>query len=178
MDEYGKISYANSRKMLDRAAKAREKIMAAAEQCEHYPKNMLADWLRDDVFKDVRSKTNQLLYEFAEKHDMSLHDVCMRFMPKYDYKVEPFDAEGRSAPMFNVDISLETMPLDLGQGPGYWKDKYFKLKEQMQKLVDDKDDGDGTVTLARGHHVRNADGSVTDVSNDSRYKCKISRIER
>lgn len=45
-------------------------------------------------------------------------------------------------------------------------------REQMQKLVDNKDDGDGMVTLARGHHVRNADGSVTDVSNDPRYKCK------
>ena len=43
MDDYGKISFANSRKMLDRAAEAREKIRAAAEQCEHYPKDMLAD---------------------------------------------------------------------------------------------------------------------------------------
>ena len=140
MDDYGKISYANSRKMLDRAAEAREKIWAAAEQCEHYPKDILADWLRDDVFKGVRSKTNQLLYEFAEKHEMSLHDVCMHFMSKYDYKVEPFDAEGRPAPMFNVGISLAPMPLDLEQGPGYWKGKYFKLKEQMQALVDSRDD--------------------------------------
>jgi len=140
MEENGKISFANSRKMLDRAQEAREKIRAAAEQCEHYPKDMLADWLRDDVFKGVRSKTNQLLYEFAEKHEMSLHDVCMHFMPKYDYKTEMFDAEGRCAPSFNVDISLEPMPLDLEQGPGYWKGKYFKLKEQMKSLIDSRDD--------------------------------------
>jgi hypothetical protein len=171
-DDFGKISYANSRKMLDRAAEAREKIMAAAEQCEYYPKDILADWLRDDVMKGLRNKTNQLIYEFAEKHEMSLHHVCMHFMPKYGYKTEIFDAEGRCVPSFNVDISLEPMPLDLEQGPGYWKDKYFKLKEQIQKLVDDKDDGDGTVTLARGHHIRNADGTVTDVSNDPRYKTR------
>jgi len=27
------------------------------------------------------------------------------------------------------------------------------------------------ITLARGHHIRNADGTVTDVSNDPKYKC-------
>ena len=140
MEEYGKISYANSRKMLDRAAEAREKIRATAEQCEYYPKDILADWLRDDVMKGLRNKTNRLLYEFAEKHDMSLHDVCMHFMPKYDYETEIFDAEGRCVPSLNVGISLEPMPLDLEQGPGYWKGKYFKMKEQMQALVDSRDD--------------------------------------
>ena len=43
------------------------------------------------------------------------------------------------------------------------------------QLVDDKDDGDEIITLARGYHVWNADGSVTDVSNDPRYKCKKGR---
>ena len=27
------------------------------------------------------------------------------------------------------------------------------------------------ITLARGHHIRNADGTVTDVSNNPKYKC-------
>lgn len=35
-----------------------------------------------------------------------------------------------------------------------------------------KEATDRIVTLARGHHIRNADGTVTDVSNDPRYKCK------
>lgn len=45
----------------------------------------------------------------------------------------------------------------------------------LSQLVVDKDDGDEIVTLARGYHVWNADGSVTDVSNDPRYKCKKGR---
>jgi hypothetical protein len=47
------------------------------------------------------------------------------------------------------------------------------LQEYVEAL--DKgisDDSKGTVTLCRGHHIRNADGTVTDVSNDPRYKCK------
>lgn len=31
---------------------------------------------------------------------------------------------------------------------------------------------DRIVTLARGHHIRNADGTVTDVSDNPRNKCK------
>jgi len=34
-----------------------------------------------------------------------------------------------------------------------------------------KEATDGIITLGRGHHIRNADGTVTDVSNDPRYKC-------
>lgn len=28
------------------------------------------------------------------------------------------------------------------------------------------------IVLARGHHIRNADGTITDVSNDPNYECK------
>lgn len=31
---------------------------------------------------------------------------------------------------------------------------------------------DRIVTLARGHHIRNADGTVNDVRNNPKYKCK------
>ena len=31
---------------------------------------------------------------------------------------------------------------------------------------------DRMVTIARGHHIRNADGTVTDVRNNPKYKCK------
>ena len=175
MGEYGKISYANSRKMLERAEEVRQKIMAAAEQCSQYPRDLLADWLHNDVTDGLRDETNRLLYEFAGKNGMSLHDVCMHYMPVYDFKTNMFDKDGRCTPSLDVDISLEPMPLDLEHGPGYWKDKYFKLKERMQKSINDDDDAedrDETVTLARGHHVRNADGTVTDVSDDPNYECK------
>ena len=37
---------------------------------------------------------------------------------------------------------------------------------------DIKEATDRIITLARGHHIRNADGTVTDVSNNPNYKCK------
>ncbi len=55
-------------------------------------------------------------------------------------------------------------------------DEQMTMEEYlMSQLVDDKDDGDEIITLARGYQVWNADGSVTDVSNDPRYKCKKGR---
>lgn len=61
------------------------------------------------------------------------------------------------------------------------KDERERLKELMKSdivnscaaTVDDlKNATDRIVTLARGHHIRNADGTVTDVSDNPRYKCK------
>lgn len=57
---------------------------------------------------------------------------------------------------------------------------YMENPEKLNGVVnacavtaeDLKEATDRIVTLARGHHIRNADGSLTDVSNDPRYKCK------
>jgi hypothetical protein len=37
---------------------------------------------------------------------------------------------------------------------------------------DIKEATDRVITLARGYHIRNADGTVTDVSDNPKYKCK------
>lgn len=58
--------------------------------------------------------------------------------------------------------------------------KYMENPENLNAAVnacsvtaeDIKEATDRLVTLARGHHIRNADGTVTDVSNDPNYKCK------
>lgn len=61
------------------------------------------------------------------------------------------------------------------------KDERERLKGLMESdivnscavTVDDLKKGtDRIVTLARGHHIRNADGTVTDVSTDAKYKIK------
>ena len=124
--------------------------------------------------KEMTSKCNKALYDLAEKRGISLWELCFSVVPRWNQVESDVDTSDPLNITFNADYRLDLVPLeiDFEHGPDYWEDKYFKLKEQMQKLVDDKDDGDGTVTLARGHHVRNADGSMTDVSNDPRYKCK------
>jgi len=58
--------------------------------------------------------------------------------------------------------------------------EYMKNPEPLNNAVaacavsaeDIKEATDRIITLARGHHIRNADGTVTDVSNDPNYECK------
>jgi len=58
--------------------------------------------------------------------------------------------------------------------------EYMKNPEPLNNAVaacavsaeDIKEATDRLVVLARGHHIRNADGTVTDVSNDPNYECK------
>lgn len=58
--------------------------------------------------------------------------------------------------------------------------KYMENPENVNAAVnacsvtaeDIKEAADRLCTLARGHHIRNADGTVTDVSNDPNYACK------
>ena len=58
--------------------------------------------------------------------------------------------------------------------------EYMKNPEKVNAAVnacavtaeDLKEATDRIITLARGHHIRNADGTVTDVSNNPNYECK------
>lgn len=58
--------------------------------------------------------------------------------------------------------------------------EYMKNPEPLNNAVaacalsaeDIKEATDRIITLARGHHIRNADGTITDVSDNPKYKCK------
>lgn len=58
--------------------------------------------------------------------------------------------------------------------------EYMENPEKVNGVVnacavtaeDIKEAADRLVTLARGHHIRNADGTITDVSDNPKYKCK------
>lgn len=58
--------------------------------------------------------------------------------------------------------------------------EYMKNPEPLNNAVaacavsaeDIKEVTDRLITLARGHHIRNADGTITDVSDNPKYKCK------
>lgn len=60
------------------------------------------------------------------------------------------------------------------------KQEQERLREFMAEVADCgvtaediKEATDRIVTLARGHHIRNADGTITDVSNVPNYECNI-----
>ncbi len=40
----------------------------------------------------------------------------------------------------DVDIRLVPIPFEPDKGPDYWKDKYRRLKERMQEMINDKEE--------------------------------------
>ena len=41
---------------------------------------------------------------------------------------------------YEQDMRLVPMPFEPDKGPDYWKEKYCRLKERMQELIDDRED--------------------------------------
>jgi len=41
---------------------------------------------------------------------------------------------------YEQEIRLVPMPFEPDKGPDYWKEKYLRLKERMQELINDKED--------------------------------------
>lgn len=38
------------------------------------------------------------------------------------------------------EIRLVPIEFEFEQGPGYWKGKYFRLKQKLQELIDNRED--------------------------------------
>lgn len=136
--EIGEISYENTRRMQQRC---REVTAAIAEAAEH--EALLKDVsvaqqnAMDEFFAEQRKHLNKEVYDFAERNGMTLWDVCMNYMPKYG---EPVIVRKDDTITIDQGMELAPMPLDFERGPGYWKAKYFRLKEKLQQLIDEKED--------------------------------------
>lgn len=50
-----------------------------------------------------------------------------------------------------------------------------EVNDSAVTAEDIKEATDRFITLARGHHIRNADGTVTDVSDNPKYKCNKNK---
>ena len=80
--------------------------------------------------------------------------------------------------IFGVETKpLPTMTLDKEQRERMRR-QLEAFKKEMDAVAacgvtaeDIKEAGKRITVLARGHHIRNADGTVTDVTGDPRYKC-------
>lgn len=127
----------------------------------------------DDVKQELES--GMLTYEDVEPVKVHAPRVGVEMMP-----MRRRGLFGRIKDwIFGVQIKPQTMiVLD--------REARERLKEHMENLKDNTDmvkacgvtveeieEACKRVTvLARGHHIRNADGTVTDVSNDPNYECK------
>lgn len=86
--------------------------------------------------QQVISEANKLAYDLAEKTGQSLWDICLTTLPDYSYDFD--DSDGR--PSMVCKITLLPIEFDFTHSPDYWEKKYYKLKNELQKLLNEKEE--------------------------------------
>lgn len=131
----GTISFENMKRMEARRAKVDETLLQRAEMLTLYAGT---DQFLSEVMRQQRSHLNKQVYELAERQGVSIYDICLQYMPKMS---EPqFSHTDDGTVTYEQDIRLVPMPFQPEKEPDYWKEKYRRLKERMQELINDKED--------------------------------------
>lgn len=119
MDTIPKLSYPDSMKLIREAVKKDQAI-------DELVYKMGFD-SRDLAVKAV----NQCLIENAERSNTSLYTLCFNTVPdiKYDW-----DMENNKT---TATITLKPIQFDFEHDVGYWKNKYYELKKQIQELINE-----------------------------------------
>lgn len=125
-----KLSYENSKRLLGLSC---------------HMQSAINDLIRngyDQSIEKVTSDVNKAIFELAEKRKCSIYDICFHFMPvESEFRTErdPNDPLGQRYTI-SSEIQLVPIEFEFEQGPGYWKGKYFRLKQKLQELIDNKED--------------------------------------
>lgn len=124
------VSYENSLRLLERKEQVRVKL-----------EELVCDGVCESI-KAATSQVNKAVYEMAEKQGVSIWDICFTFFPEYSFVEPTFKIEGEKQSVIRAEGIVKLVPLELEfeKGPGYWKNKYLRLKEKMQALIDEKED--------------------------------------
>lgn len=131
----GVISFENMKRMEARRVKVEETLLQAAEIQQLADP---ADQLISEVMRQQRRHLNKQVYNLAERQGVSIYDICLQYMPKMS---EPqFSHADDGTVTYEQDIRLVPMPFEPDKGTDYWKDKYRRLKERMQELINDKEE--------------------------------------
>lgn len=91
--------------------------------------------------EEANKRLNKLVYDMAEENGKSIYDICFNTVPDYEYvnKLEPSDGTFPARFIGEMRVKLRPFEFDFTSG-NYWKKKYFRLKEKMQELINNKDD--------------------------------------
>jgi len=130
----GTISFENMKRMEARRAKVDKTLLQAAEvqQMADHTAQLLSE-----IIRQQRIHLNKQVYELAERQGVSIYDICLQYMPQI---LEPqFSHADDGTVTYEQNIRLVPMPFEPDKGPDYWKEKYHRLREQMQELINDKD---------------------------------------
>lgn len=131
----GVISFENMKRMEARRAKVDETLLQAAEMqqmADH------TDQLISEVMRQQRSHLNKQVYDLAERKDVSIYDICLQYMPQMPEPQISHTDYGTFS--YEQEIRLVPMPFEPDKDSGYWKERYFRLKERLQELINDKEE--------------------------------------
>lgn len=131
----GVISFENMKRMEARRAKVDETLLQSAEMqqmADH------TDQLISEVMRQQRSHLNKQVYELAERKNVSIYDICLQYMPQMS---EPqINNTDYGTFSYEQEIRLVPMPFEPDKDSDYWKERYFRLKDRLQELINDKED--------------------------------------
>lgn len=125
-----KLSYENSKRLLGLSC---------------HMQSAINDLIRngyDKSIEKVTSDVNKAIFDLAEKRKCSIYDICFHFMPvESEFRTEIDKSDPRSQ-RYTISSEIQLVPIEFEfeQGPGYWKGKYFRLKQKLQELIDNKED--------------------------------------
>lgn len=117
------LSYPDSQKLLEESCKKNDAIRRIANE------------LYESNINQTTKAINKLLIEAAERMGVSLYDLCFHTIPELGAPKWDDDMKACSQ-----EISLVPVEFDLTHDGGYWKEKYFRLKERMQEAMDKIDE--------------------------------------
>lgn len=125
-----KLSYENSKRLLGLSCHMHSSI------------NDLIVNGYDKSREKITSDVNKAIYEMAEKRKCSIYDICFHFMPVESEFRTDIDNKNPLNQRYTISSEIKLVPIEFEfeQGPGYWKEKYFRLKQKLQELIDNKED--------------------------------------
>ena len=126
------ISFENTKRLKRR----KDQIRAAVGEAAWGELHLGAEGTLEELGRYLTKELNKQIYEFAEQQGISVYDVCLGYMPQYSSPRFDFG----KADMMHMEVSLVPMPLELEKGGGYWKRKYYRLKQRLQDLIDAKEE--------------------------------------
>lgn len=125
------LSYENSRRLIRQAVKMNNSI------------DIMADFMEMER-KQVTHKVNKAIFDLAEQQGVSVYEVCYHYAPVESYPIPEINEGDPLRPTVDMKMEMEVklvpMKFEFEKGGGYWKDKYYRLKEKMQALIDNKED--------------------------------------
>lgn len=91
--------------------------------------------------KKTIETVNKKVFELAQEKGVSVYDICYHFVPKIEPPKYNSVGEGVEERVeITQEVKLVPLEFEFEKGPGYWKGKYYRLKEKMKSLIDNKED--------------------------------------